>query len=887
MQKTRKNAGVFKTLALGAVSAFAIHTVLLAGPAIASEFDDKIDSATINFDVEAQPLQSALLALSEQANIVVVAPVNMTKGKMAAEVAGLYSVRESLSRLLSDSGLQYEIDDAGSVFIRDQSSDAHLAGFKKISMYTDADYEANLGVYESDDGSNDTSAFELDEIIVTASRRAQKLQDVPMAITSVNPEKFIAAGLTSIEDILDYTPGVNVNNAGNVGQGNITMRGVGQESSIPVTAIYIDDVPLTNPTPFANGSILYLDGLLGDLERVEVIKGPQGTLYGASAMGGIIRYITKDPALEEMRGNASVDLSTTKHGGMSQLYRGMISTPLVEDKLGITVSGFYNDRSGFMDRLDPATGELADKDYNSAELYGVSFTSLWQMSDAASLRASVVYQKTKVVGDNAILFNAEGDLSSQNVTLDRSATDSLVLVQNDANYQVTDVDPGFNNVEYTKADLTFKYAFDWAEFVSVTGYAKTDNPTFADNVTSTGPFVDFILGAPAGTTTSVPLFFTSVSEKFVQELRLSSLNNDTFEWQVGLFYTKDDSENVQNLVALPQDIDLTDVFLGAEYEEKAAFANLTYYVTPNFDVTAGIRYSEPTLNATFDIGGLLVAPLLVEDVNVAENVTTYRFNARWRVEDNLSLYASVASGYRPAFAGIPLVDQVTGQTSSPVVDSDSLWSYEIGAKGSVFDGRFTYDVALWAMKWDDFQSNLILNGLNVATNAGVSQSSEGFEGTFNAFVTDQLRVETTVTYTSARIDADSEGLGAAEGDRTLALPKWAGSVRATYDYTINDIDASVGFGVRYVGNYATTYLGDGGRIGSGFGRQFPVQQVVLADLSAAFTRDNLTLSLYATNLFDNYVYTSSSVALDGIGGVNASASVARPRTIGATLGITF
>lgn len=817
--------------------------------------------------IPAQDLSEALAEFGHQTGTEIAFTSDAVKGFSSNAISGEMSVDEALNLLLANTQLHFVKTKDNVVYVK--------SGFQTISYNTEADYESNLGTYEGDESQNEVNAFELDEIIVTASRRTQKLQDVPMSMTSVNPEEFIAVGLTSLEDVIDYTPGVNFNSGGQSGQGHITMRAVSQESAIPVTAIYVDDVPLTTSTPFAFGAQIFLDGLLGDLERVEVIKGPQGTLYGASSMGGIIRYITKDPALEEVRGSASVDISTTKEGGTSQLYRGMVSVPIVEDRFGITVAGFYNDKAGFIDRLDPFTLEIADKDYNASEVYGVSVTGLWKLSEDASVRVSGLYQKTKAYGTDGVRFNV-------------ADPDNIVLVPQHGDYQIATVDPGFRNLEYKKADVTFKYAFDWAEFISVTGYAQHVNPSVFDQITGNEAIADFFAGSPPGTSQSLPAVFSAESEKFIQEFRLSSLNNDTFEWQVGLFYTKDETDNSQLLTVEPQGVLLADARFPTEYEEKAAFANATYYVTPDLDVTAGMRYSESSLDADFNFGGILLAPL-VGKFSASENVTTYMFNARWRVRDTLSLYARVASGYRPSFVNIPGIDAITGQVASSIVKSDSLWSYEVGAKGSVLGGKLSYDLALWAMQWNDFQAALSLSGVNTDGNAGVGMSSHGFEGTFNAFVTDQLSMQATVAYTKSTLDEDSAELGAIAGEATRGLPDWTASIKANYDYTIGDIDATTTFGVRYVGKFNTAYLGDVSQgIGFGLNRLFPIEEVVLADLSTSFTRGNFTLSLYATNLFNNYAFTSGGTGLDGLGSpVTANAAVAKPRTIGASIAVSF
>ena len=175
---------------------------------------------------------------------------------------------------------------------------------------------------------------EVEEVIVTASRRAQEVQDVAASVAVIDPQDFAAGGLTSLTDVLDYVPGVKFNDDGAPGQGSITMRGVANIFSTPTVGIYVDDIPYGSVTAFAEGANFALDSLLGDLERIEVIKGPQGTLFGASSMGGSLRYITRDPALDEVRGRVAVDMSDTTEGGLQPALQGRRQLPDREGQAG-------------------------------------------------------------------------------------------------------------------------------------------------------------------------------------------------------------------------------------------------------------------------------------------------------------------------------------------------------------------------------------------------------------------------------------------------------------------------------------------------------------------------------------------------------------------------
>ncbi len=871
-----------KTQSLRRVKMFAATSLIALG----STFANAQPSDIYKFELQPLPLAEALIQFSEKTNVVITVRSDLLAGKTSPAMTGEMSAKDALSFLLQNTAFEVVEQSDGTIIIRSpHSTNASL--MKNVSLSADAEdiahYESNLAGDDADD-ETDGGKMGIEEVLVTASRRTQALQDVAMSIASVNPDDFTTKGLTSLEDIIDYTPGVNFNSNGATGAGQITMRGASQEGFIPVTAIYLDDVPITSSTAFSFGTTFFFDGLLGDLERVEIAKGPQGTLYGAGAMGGVVRYINKDPALDEIRGSFSAEVSSTKQASdVSQIYRAMISAPLVEDKVGVTISGFYNDQAGYVDRLDIASGLVAEEDYNTAEIYGGAITALVKFSDVSSLKISGLYQKNNSTGGDSVEF-----------TVDDSANPVLVPTKGKYAFALN-----FNTAdsEYKKIDATFNYDLNWAEFTSVTGYAKNSSEIRSDLFAvpffepfTFDSFADIVTGSAPGTTTSVPQSISVFSKKFIQEARLTSADSNSFEWQAGLFFVKEDTSNDQLVVAQPINFAYLDISFPSTYKEFAAFANATFYITPDFDVTAGLRYSDNSINTFFGFTGLLVPPLDQED-SIDDEVTTYLLNARWRVGEDLSLYTRVASGYRPAFSNVPIVDINTGQTAPTFVNSDSLWSYEVGAKGNAIEGKFSYDVALWFINWSDFQSALVINNLGTAGNSDQGISSHGFEGTFNALLTDQLRVSATIAYAKSTLDGDSAPLGALKGEKTRFLPEWTASLRADYDYTIGDIDATLGFGLRYVGEYNTAYTGGfSDTLGQnvGFGTvNFPIESYVLADLNASFTSGQYTLNIYATNLFDNYTFGGGAATATGPTTLIATGGIIQPRTIGASVAVSF
>src|SRR4030095_3587854 len=247
---------------------------------------------------------------------------------------------------------------------------------------------------------NAAEQITVEEVIVTATRRAQEVQDVPASVAVAEPQAFAAGGVTSLSGVLKYIPGVNFNDDGAPGQGSITMRGVANIFSTPSVGIYLDDIPYGSVTAFAEGANFALDALLSEVERIEVIKGPQGTLFGAASMGGSVRYITKEPSLPDCGGRFSTDLSNTSQGGFNQLYKAGIDVPIVSDKLAVGISGFYQDNDGFIDQA-----VRPDEDVNDAQLRGYQATLLFRPSEPWRIKLNYQDQRSEFTRQNSVPFN--------------------------------------------------------------------------------------------------------------------------------------------------------------------------------------------------------------------------------------------------------------------------------------------------------------------------------------------------------------------------------------------------------------------------------------------------------------------------------------------------
>lgn len=711
----------------------------------------------------------------------------------------------------------------------------------------------------------ESGAVQIEEVMVTASRRSESLQDIAMAVTVTSPTDFVNTGITTMKDIVNYSPGVVYRGGSAPIDNGLTMRGVSTMTSSPTVGVYIDDVPIGSGNGQASGASLLLDVMKAGMERVELIKGPQGTLYGASSMGGIMRYVTPDASKDGVKGAVSADFSSIDHGGSSARYTGRISAPIAADRAGVFLSGYYEDVGGFIDRI-PQSASGAATDVNGHKNYGGMGKVDVNFTDRFSASVLALYDKTTFHGRNV-------------VTLDGPPFELAY-----GKYE-TDTAYSDDDSELKVGALTFNYEFDFADFISTTSYQERLVTSTTDLVADFGPLINLFC---ACTVDNAPFTGAYSTDRFVQELRLVSgeaaRDAGNFEWSVGAVYSKEESGNGQRLEGLPTGFLLLDVDVPSELEELAGFANLTYYVTPNFDLTAGVRVADIEATVAVDDGPEILLgdtpPTVVDDT-----IDTYSFSARYRPTDELSLYARIASGYRPAAANLPLAG------ASPIIETDTLWSYEIGAKGVPSSGLFSYDLTAWYLHWSNLQARVYVNGAQTGGNANSDVTAYGFEGAISFSPSDTFTLTASAAYTDSTLDDDeTSAFGAVAGESMPGVPEWTLAVRASKNVILGaETSLAFGLGVRYQGDANTGFVGGVGANGDPIEPlidNFTVDSWWQTDVSVAFKHRNFGATVYATNLFDEYGF-SGGLARPAVGFVRATANVIQPRTYGAILTYDF
>lgn len=696
----------------------------------------------------------------------------------------------------------------------------------------------------------------LEEIIVTASRREERLQDVAVAVAVIDPQDFAAGGLTELTSILPFVPGVAVQDTGSTYRNDVYIRGVNATGAGGV-GTYIDDIPYGSSTKDAGGGAP-IDSTLFDLENLSVLKGPQGTLYGASAMGGVLKYKTRNPSTKAWSGDVSTDLSSAQGGDLNQLYRASVNGPLARDLLGVSLTGFWKSKAGYIDNV-----RIPKDGWDDYEYYGGSASVLLTPSEPLSVKLQGVYQKSTQDGMATIL-----------------TTNTGVPLVGPFEIAAPTISPSV--FESKLFGLTVDYDFGFAKLTSITSTQDLQTIRNSDLTVPFARFADIFFPANAPHTSAI---FTGDLgwDRVTQELRLTSESNRTFEWLVGGFYSKEEGYNTQRIDTTPAEPAFFVVDFPSEYTEKAAFATGTYYFTPDFDVSVGYRLSDTRNSIQLDAIGPLVGalPLNVFD----DRVNTYLFNARYRPSDRMSVFGRAANGFRPGVANFRIADTSTGEfLSDAFVQPDTLWSYELGIKGAAAEGRFGYEVATFYIDWKDFQVNVLRGGILVATN-GNRASSKGVEASLTFAPLDSLTLMAAIGYTDARLEADDPNVGGAKGDELPNSPDWSGTLGFHYDFNIGGATAFAGGSYRYNGEVPVGFEGVtiDGRFHAAASPRYDNESYDLLNLQLGFATPRFEVSAYVTNLLDEYAYANITTSFTA----PAVAIPLRPRTIGVMLKTKF
>ena len=716
-------------------------------------------------------------------------------------------------------------------------------------------------------------------IIVTAQKRTQVLIDVPQSVTVVPGATLEQQHATSFQDYLKLVPGLDLNQS-RPGEGRLILRGINTGGVASTVGIYVDETPFGSSSGLVNGAVLAGDFDTFDLSRIEVLRGPQGTLYGASSLSGVLRFVTNAPstAAFELRGRAGVE--AVKGGDLGYNADAVVNVPL-GPTIAFRASGNYRKDAGFIDSIGTGGSDVA-KNINGHRSYGGRASLLFKPSDAASIRLSAIAQN--------IDANAPSVIEADPVTLRplHGLTQSQFV-------------PQFSNLHYRVYNGTGGFDLGFASLTSSTSYATQKQHERIDFTFALSPFLRAALKLPPNE------FFEAQDtnlNKFTQEIRLSSQSH-LLDWLVGGYYTNEKGLIDQSFVAvtpgtltpLALPFTLGTANVTSKYRELAGFADATFHFGPQFDLELGGRYSHNRQSAHEMTNGVLAggAPKDFPIARSSENVFTYSLAPKFKPNKNTSIYARVAKGFRPGGPNV-LPAGVTIPPDVPrIFHSDSVISYEAGVKAQSADQRFSIDAAAFHINWKNIQLFTVVSGFGVNAN-GSSAKSDGFEFTAAARPIAGLTLSANGAYTDARLTGSTPtSVGGRDGDQLPFTPKFTLSLNGDYGWHVGPrTRAHVGASWRHVSGQTAGYDID---FVTAHGRQRHVPSYNVVDLNAGVDLGQFDIEAYVKNLGNSHGITSTT-ALTVFGaspdtgfplypGGAIGTGIIRSRTIGVTLGIHY
>lgn len=698
------------------------------------------------------------------------------------------------------------------------------------------------------------------EIVVTAQKRSERLIDVPAAVTALSPDALRALGAVRFEDYQAYIPGLSTTPV-TPGFTQIQLRGVtsGATQLSSTVATYFNDAATNSSSSIAFGSKLTPDPDLLDVERIEILRGPQGTLYGANALGGVIRYILVAPNLNETQGHVETGVSTVAHGGTGYVARGAVSTPLVSGVLGLRASGFYTEDPGFIDNV--ITGR---NNVNRSTNWGGRVALLWRPNDDVSVTLSSLYQHR----DN------DGKPSE---TVDQA---------------LEPANGAYNQAIATSEHINTRYQLHILSIDADLGFASLVSST------SFGRQKSFIAGDESqlwsGLGFPFPLWTNQVNvdlKKFAQELRLSSPQGQALEYVAGGYFTREVS-NAQNRIHAVTSADaltpqafpsLVDATIASRYKEIALFANVTYNFTDRFNLQVGGRWSRNDQRFAEEAGGLLYGPMDVSlSTNSSESAWTYAVAPQFKITPDVNVYARVAKGFRPG-GGNLVAPALLSAGVNATYGSDSLINYEIGAKAAAFDRRLNLSLAAFQIDWKDIQTAAFADSAYYLLNGGKARS-KGVEAEAR-WHADGLTLGGNVSFIDAKSRDAIPSVGAQAGDRLPYSPRWSAAASADYVVPIGDgLEGSLGASLRYAGSRQAYYsLATPSNPGD-----LRLDDYVMIDLRASLRRGPYAISAYIQNVTDKRaILNARTEEANPATGAGWRAFIARPRTAGVSLSADF
>lgn len=707
---------------------------------------------------------------------------------------------------------------------------------------------------------------ELEEIVVTATRRQLALSDVPLSMSVLSERAIYETGARGFRDYVTLIPGATFSDVG-YADAKITVRGISTDIFSEVrdlTAVYLDEVPITNP-----GTHLIAQSApnpyLVDIRQVELLRGPQGTLFGANSMGGTLRIVTQRPDPAAFSAFAEASIADIEHGGETYAVNGMVNVPLPRES-ALRLVGYYEDFGGYIDNA--GTGR---RDVNAAETTGARLAATIPFGERLSLALSVMHQE--------------------------HLTDGM----NQANIALPDYTQTTHINEYWEDDWTIynallTYQLDGAELLSSTSYQDRSWAQIGD---ASGSGFLALFGFENGTVTAI---HEQDLEEFTQEFRLTSRTDGDWSWLLGLYFMDRDLTWRQSFPAPGFDDatggdaaaagnpdNLSSGTTSFDHQHAAVYGELLYEFSRDWSLTVGGRWFRFEEDSERDVKGILSGGTVFIQSEATEESFVPKVTLAWAVSPETLVYATASQGFRPGGPNflevpLPLCEDALASVGLDAVpegyESDSLWNYEIGARSTLLRGKLQGSVAAFRMDWTDVQILAFLScGTAFISNAAEARS-EGVEAELTLQATDSLSFSLSGAYIDARITEDVPVLSVESGEALPGVPELSLQANATWRFWMTDsISAYLRADYRYVDETAGTFVPEG------FPRLVAPSYETL-DLAFGLERGRWAASLYFRNVFDEYGIVNR-VDDFGLHPGDDYQNLIQPRTLGLTVRARF
>ncbi len=828
---------------------------------------------TVAISISAMSLEDALIKFSRQTGVQVVADADVLRGKRTGGYKQTADAQTALSELLKGTSLTFVTQGENTVAIVPES-EANSDG---------ARFPLNSRQVAPTSFSTENASFSLEEIVVTATKRATSLQDTAASITVLGAEELSRKSITSMSDYLNAQPSITFLDLG-AGQNSLVIRGLGIAPFEQATvATYFGEVPMTNPlgqTPFS------IDFKLVDMERVELLRGPQGTLFGGGALGGAVRNIANRPNLSEAGGTINMSVSHTDGAGTENVdISGVLNVPLVDEELAVRIVAYRESEAGFVDLIE--TDDIRIKSENSGldiqreqdtgsfSITGIRASLLWQPIDNFDAHLTAATQEIDEHGLREVVIPLGGYTNAALMSeVERLGTN-----------------PEGRGSEAKMANLVMNYEFDWGTFTSSTAYIDTE---YFQNIDASRISPFFVATQEAFET----------RESWTQEVRFASDFEGRLQFVGGLFYedidylrssaliwtgNPDAINNPFGVTADPASANLSTTVDTDTAEQFAVFGQFEFQISDNFMATAGGRwFTFDRTNGRISATGVLNANAIdpTFELPISEDGTNFKFGLDYTPNDNVLLYASFSQGFRlgRGAPGTPdgsrALCDVNGDgihdelgipfNEAGALESDTTDNYELGGKFTLLDSRMVLNAAVFQVDWTGLPVRQVdsQGTCAIQTNGGAARS-RGVEIETRFSLTDSLQLDLSGSYIDAEFKEGNEPIGLLPGTRLPQSAQWNGAIGLQYDFTLFENAAFWRGDLSYISDYIS---GGPGNLRNGVADSGDYTKL---DMRAGVSLGNLDVEIFATNLTNE-----DAVTAEFLGGRGWRLN---PRTMGVNL----